>query len=186
VSQTPLNPLTDAGDFFVTFNAANVERFPELTARVKGFDAGARPASVAATSWLNSIDVTQPQESVTTLYFRDGELVGFYALASGQAELRQKDRKRLGLGRPTQPAVLLTWIAKSAHHDCDGEKLLKDAVYRALKAAEYVAATVLALDPFDEGTAELWQRKYGFLKASPPRPGVALPRLIVPLREPQS
>lgn len=182
MNDTPLNPLTDAGDFFVTLNAQNVARFPGLLETIQSFDAGNRyPAARAATEWLKAVDVTKRQESVTSLYFRDSALIGYYSLAMGYAELRQKQRNKLGLPLTTQPAALLTWIAKSAHHECDGAKLVADATYRALKATEYVAATVLALDPFDAATAKLWRDKHGFINSAKPGPGRALPRMIVPL-----
>lgn len=174
------NPLVGVGDFFVKLNAANARRFPGLQDAVKDFDAGELPAAQAAASWLKAIDVDGPQESVTTLHLLDGNLVGFYSLANGQAELQMKKRNELGLNRRTQPAVILTWIAKSARHDCDGTELVRDATYEALKVTEYSAATLLALDPFDEPTAAMWRRRYGFIDSAAPGPGRDLPRLVNP------
>jgi hypothetical protein len=119
------------------------------------------------------------------LCFTDGNLVGFYALASGQVELSQRQREKLAVGsRPTQPAVILTWIAKDARHQFDGIRLVKDAVYEALKASEHVAATCLALDPFDAATADFWRERYGFINSAGAGPGRDLPRLVIALRKP--
>jgi hypothetical protein len=79
--------------------------------------------------------------------------------------------------------VLLTWIAKSAVHPCDGLRMVRHAVRQARKAAEFSAATLLALDPFDEETADMWRREHGFIDGKPPREG-ALPRLVIPLKAP--
>lgn len=179
------NPLIDPGEFFVRLTADNARRFPGLLAAVQGFDAGELDAGRAATEWLHNVDVAAIQESVVHLCFTDGDLVGFYALASGQVELSQRQRTKLAVGgRPTQPAVILTWIAKDARHEFDGIRLVDDAVYEALKASEHVAATVLALDPFDAATADLWRERYGFINSAGSGPGRDLPRMVIPLRKP--
>lgn len=182
MSRSTLHPLHDAGKFSVRLNAANLERFEGLREAVAGFDAGDKPAAMAAVGWLQSIDVNAVQESVTHLCFVDGHLVGFYALASGQAVLTTKRRAEVGVRLRTQPAVILTWVAKSAQHQFDGSQLIEDAVFEALKAAEHVAATVLALDPFDAETAEMWRARYGFVDSAENGPGRDLPRLVIPLR----
>jgi hypothetical protein len=176
------NPLVDPGDFTVGLTRANCDRFPGLAERIATFDAGDRPSARAAVDWLQMIDVDGPQESVTTLFFLDGALVGFFALANAQVELTSGRRKKLDLHRATQPAVLVTWIAKSSRHAFDGTELVKEATYQALKAAEYSAATLLALDPFDEATAEMWRRNYGFFDTKLPRPGGDLKRLAIVLQ----
>jgi len=71
-------------------------------------------------------------------------------------------RERENLRRPTQPAVLLTWIAKSVHHDVDGRTLLDEVIGRARSSADVIAATVLALDPVDADTASMWKSRFGF------------------------
>lgn len=185
MSESIRNPLHDDGEYFVRLSTENVQRFPALLEAVATFNAGERPAAQAAVEWLRSVDLSAVQESVTHLCFVDGSLVGFYALASGQAVLTQKQRTNVGVTRRTQPAVILTWIAKSARHDWfDGVRLIQDAVYEALKTAEHVAATVLALDPFDAETAEMWRVHHGFVDSAESGPGRELPRLVIPLRPP--
>ena len=173
----------DPGEFFVRYTAENIEHFPGLVDAVRSFDAGARPSAINATAYLRGVDATKPVESLTRLYFIDGQLVGFYAMSNGEAVLNSRRLKKLGLQRPTQPAVLLTWIAKSAHHRCDGQVMLEHATGQARLAAEFSAATLLALDPFDEDTAAMWRERHGFLEAAPPREGRPK-RLIIPLRPP--
>jgi hypothetical protein len=125
-----LNPLTHPGDFFVRYVPENLERFPGLDEAVKAFHAGERPAARAAEAWLKAIDLSRPPESATRLYFVDGLLRGFYSLANGQVTIASRRRERLGLARKVQPAVILTWIAKSGVHPCDGAAMVEDAVFR--------------------------------------------------------
>lgn len=177
------NPLTDPGDFTVRYIPENVERFPGILDAVAGFDAGDRPAGRAATEFLRGIDVQAVEETATTLFFLDGALVGYFSLANGSAELKTRDRKRFALGRPTQPAALVTWLAKSAHHTFDGLELVKAAAYQALRGAEFSAVTLLALDPFDQATAEMWQDRHGFVASQTKLPrNEELRRLVLPLR----
>lgn len=54
----------------------------------------------------------------------------------------------------------MTWMAKSAHHDLDGGVLVTDAIGIALEIAKKASATVLALDPYDQPTSEMWKSRY--------------------------
>lgn len=171
---------------WVRWNDRARSEHPEFEAAIAGFDPGDRPAGQQAAAWL--VEHGLDGESQPYLAMVDGELVGFYALTTGEVELASGPRKQLGLIRPTQGAVLVTWIAKSAKHELDGGILLNDAIGIAQELAESVAATVIALDPFDEGTAEMWRKKFKMRNSRtrvPTREGEpTLKRMFLPLRDP--
>ena len=112
----------------------------------------------------------------------------FYALTAGQVELAGGQREKLGLAHPTQGAILITWSARSATHRLDGRLLVNDPIGIAQEASEGVAAAVLALDPFDGATAEIWRKRYKMRNSRTRLPAQegepALKRMYLPLREP--
>ncbi|MBA3509795.1 MAG: hypothetical protein H0T19_06850 [Thermoleophilaceae bacterium] len=170
------------GEVFVLWRPDRAEKYPELVEAVEAFDPGPRPAAEAAATWLRDDGLRDPPESVARLYVASGKLLGFYALANGDVELTSSHRKKADLQRPTQPAVVLTWIAKSTEHEVEGGLLVAHATGVAREAAEISAATVFALDPFDEETAEMWRLK-GFRNSRTPVPGEAgLKRMWIPLQ----
>jgi hypothetical protein len=142
----------------------------------------------AAAEWLR--DHGLDGESQPYLAMVQQELVGFYAITAGEVELASGPRKQLGLIRPTQGALIITWIAKSARHLLDGSILVNDAIGIAQEISASVAATVLALDPFDEATGEVWRKRFGMRNSrtrAPARDGEpALKRMFLPLRAPSS
>jgi len=154
---------------------------PEVVEAIERFDPGDGPAAVAAKAWLTTQALNDPLESATRLWVARTELLGFYALANGAVVLRSSHRKGLGVHYPTQPAVIVTWIAKSKTHDVDGSVLLDHAIGAALQVATISAATVLALDPFDEETAEMWRTRHGFRNSVESSPATGLRRLFLPL-----
>lgn len=159
---------------------------PEFEAAIAAFDAGPLPAGQEAATWLQEHGLDG--ESQTYLAIVDDELVGFYALTAGAVEISGNARKKLGVIHPTQGAILITWLAKSFRHDFDGALLLKDAIGIAQEIAEKVAATVIALDPFDLETAEMWRRRFGMrnslTKLRTPEGDPELKRMFLPLRDP--
>jgi hypothetical protein len=111
----------------------------------------------------------------------DGRVAGFYALASSQVALRQRDRRRLAfdLAVVQIPAALVTWIARDKRAAVEGRTLLLHAVATARRASALQATAVLAVDPFDEETDEMWRKAFGFRPSSEPG---TLKRLWLPLR----
>jgi hypothetical protein len=147
-----------AGEHWARWNAATAERYPRLTELIAAFDPGPLAASQAAAQWLREEGLAG--ESIAYLLIEDDQLLGFYALTAGQVELSSTHSKKLGVGRPTQGAILVTQLAKSAHHEVDGARLVEDAIGVAAEQAKHVAATVLAVDPFDEATAKMWRDRF--------------------------
>ena len=172
------------GENWVRWNPAAAERHPQLVDAIEQFDPGPRPAAQASAEWLREHGLTG--ESVPYLLVEDGELLGFYAVTAGEVQLNSRHRERLGLGHPTQGAVLVTQMAKSARHDVDGGRLLRDAIGVAAELAEQIGATVLAVDPFDHETADMWQRRFRLRPSQTVVPGHddpqdGLRRLYLPL-----
>ena len=56
-------------------------------------------------------------------------------------------------------------MAKAAHHDLNGGVPVTDAIGIALEIAEKASATVLALDPDDQPTSEMWKSRYAMLES---------------------
>jgi len=171
---------------WVLWNQPARDRHPEILEAIAGFDPGPREPAKAAASWLREHGLAGESQPYLALY--RAELVGFYALTAGQVELSTDARKTLQLGRATQGAYLVTWIAKSSRHDFDGGILLTDAIGTAQELAERASATVLALDPYDEETDRMWRTRFK-MRASrttlpAPEGGSPLKRLFLPLRQP--
>lgn len=100
--------IDGAEPVFVRWRPAVAEAMPRLRQAIDDFDPRERPSAVACVAWLRERALDIPAESATRLCVAAGRLLGFYASANGQAELSRPDRQDLRLGRPTQPAVLLS------------------------------------------------------------------------------
>lgn len=169
---------------FIRWTPTHAQEYPELAAQVATFDAGEREAAMHSTNWLRERSLLTPAESVARLLLDHGHILGFYALASGSAELTVSQRRALGESdRRTQPATILTQIAR-AHTapSGTGALLLQHALAVARRSAADIAATVLALDPHDPDTARMWITRYGFRKSADQSAGADQPRLWIGLR----
>ncbi len=154
--------LADSKPSWITLPSRGEELSSELRLALDDFDAGERAAAWAATAWLRTQAVTAHQTSRTRLLIAGGRVAGFYSLASAQVELSQRDRRRVGVVPIRVPAALIAWIAKDKRAEIDGKLLLLHAAATARLAAELQATAVLVVDPFDEETAAMWRKRYGF------------------------
>lgn len=178
--------LSEESILWFRWSTAVRSQYAWLDDAIADFDPGTRPAARVAARWLR--DHSLAGESQAYLAVVDRSIVGFYALTVGQVVLSSGHRRRLGYTHSTQGAVLITWLAKSARHQLDGGVLLADAIGIAIEVAHKASATVLALDPFDRETSEMWQRRYA-MRASRtelrmPEGAPPLRRLYLPLSEP--
>jgi hypothetical protein len=179
-------PVEEESILWVRWNPAARATYSWLGQAIADFDPGPLAAAQAAAKWLREDGLGD--ESQPYLAVADQAIAGFYALTVGQVILSGHHRKKLHLTFSTQGAVLLTWIAKSAQHEFDGGVLLTDAIGIALEVAEKASATVLALDPYDRATADMWKTRYAMresrteLGARDGEP--ALRRLYLPLSDP--
>ena len=154
--------LADSEPTWVTLPSRQNEVPNELRVALDAFDAGERPAALAAGSWLRTEALASHQTSRTRLLIADHRVAGFYSLASAQVELSQHDRRRVGVDPVHVPATLVTWIAKDKRAEIEGKLLLLHAAATARRAAELQATSVLVVDPFDEETAAMWRKRFGF------------------------
>jgi hypothetical protein len=173
------------GPVFLRWNSESAAVYPELVDEVAQFDAGQRDAAQQAVSWLRERSLLVPAESVARLLLDNGKLLGFYALASASTELTRSQRRSLGASeRRTQPATLLSQIARDIRAPAGtGGQLLQHAWAVARRGAGEIAATMLALDPYDSDTAEMWKKRYGFRESAAPGPGADELRLWIPLEQ---
>lgn len=171
--------LADAEPTWVTLPPVDANISALFRRALADFDAGAKPAAVAATHWLQQSALAQHQNSRTALYIGNGRIAGYYSLCNAQVELSQRQRKKLDLRTPigTLPASLVTWLAKDHRADFDGELLVMHAAATARKATMTQASVALVLDPYDDETAEMWRTRFGFRRSS----GSNADRLWVPL-----
>ncbi len=154
--------LADPQPTWITLPSIDEELPTDLRLALDEFDAGERAAAKAAGAWLQTEAVAAHQTSRTRLLIADRRVAGFYSLASAQVELSQRDRRRVGVAPVRVPAALITWIAKDKRAEIDGKLLLLHAAATARRAAELQATSVLVVDPFDEETAAMWRKRYGF------------------------
>lgn len=171
--------LADAEPTWVTLPPVDIDISEPFRRALDDFDAGPKPAAVAATHWLQQSAPAQHQNSRTALYIANGRIAAYYSLCNAQVELSQRQRKKLDLRTPigTLPASLVTWLAKDHRADFDGELLVMHAVATARKATMTQASVALVLDPYDDETAEIWKTRFGFRRSSGPNAD----RLWVPL-----
>jgi hypothetical protein len=151
---------------------AKARAVPELVQAVEAFQPlGDWEAGQAAARWLRERALSVPPESATYLLVRSGAVMGFFALAAGQVQLSRRDVGELGLARRTQPAVILTWMARAADSEPGaGKRMTTFAVGLARRATEYLGATLLGLDPFDQEVGQYWLGR-GFQESELPPPG---------------
>lgn len=180
----------DAEDVtWVRWNAAAAERYPAVVEAIEAFDPGPREAAQSAATWLREAGLAKESVPYLALVGDPWELVGFYALTMGHVELSSGHRKKLGFRYPVQGAVLITQLAKSAQHGFPGSVLVEDALGVAAELSEGVAATLVAVDPYDTETDAMWRNRFK-LRASRTELRVMgddgpLRRLYLPLRDPR-
>jgi hypothetical protein len=139
----------------------------ELMSAIERFDAGATTAADAAGEWTRTVALDASSARTWVLVASDSVLA-FCALASSSVRLTRRQRAEVGSVYRETPATLVAWAAKAADADVEGAVLLRHADAIAQTVTRLQATCVLALDPFDEDTAELWKVRYGFKPVAPP------------------
>jgi hypothetical protein len=145
-------------------------RVPELRAAVAGFEPVDIPAGKRNAKFLKEEALDNHPSTVTHLHLKDGKLEGFFALSSGTAKLIQSDaRPPVGQGdrelvlSPRQPVAHIAWIGRSRDSSVKGSELLALAAGIALEVVEAGQGQLaLSLDAFDEATADMWVKNFGF------------------------
>jgi GNAT superfamily N-acetyltransferase len=106
----------------------------------------------------------QNRSARTYVTTREGRVVGYYTLAAGS--VRREDtppRVVKGLGNYPVPLILLARLAVDQTEQGKGlgAALLKDALLRAVQAADIVGCRAVLVHAKDE-QAQAFYRKYGF------------------------
>ena len=123
--------------------------------------------------WVQKHAIKAEKHGTAVVYvsYCDGKPAGFYSLSPFSIQRAEVAGGWLKRNVPKQiPAILLGMLAVDKNYQGQGlgAQLLKDAVIRALSAAEIVGGRALLVEPVDEVAAAFYT-KYGFerLKGSP-------------------
>lgn len=141
------------------------EARPDIEAAVAKFQARQDlEAGRAATEWIRERAAGAHPGSVTYLLVADGAVQGYYSTSMSEVRLSSGDQRKLDEHHPRQGAVLITWLARAddAIIADVAKQLLLHVVGIAREHASAIGATVLALDPYDEATADMWRDRFGF------------------------
>lgn len=127
-------------------------------------DAGRRNAKFLKEESLDSYPTT-----VTHVLLKGGMIEGFFALSSGTAKLTQSDSRPVAPDDreislpPHQPVAHIAWIGKHKDARIGGSDLLAQAAGLAMEVVDCGQGQLaLSLDAFDEPTAKMWAKEFGF------------------------
>jgi hypothetical protein len=145
---------------------------PEVREAIAQFESLEHPGGQASADWLREHALDAHPACRTQVLLHRGVVQGYYSLTMGEVELRRAARKELAVVHPRQGAVLIVWLARAAEPSVErvADHLLLHATATARRGAAYVGGVVIALDPYDEATAEVWARR-GFRNSVTKRPG---------------
>jgi len=136
---------------------------------VREFDCGKQEL----TEWLRRYALQDQQAGSARVFVvhRGGRIVGYYALAAASVEPETApERVKRGLARHAIPVILLARLAVdlAEHRKGVGAALLKDALRRAVAAAEEIGARAILVHAKDE-EARAFYEKFDF-ESSPTDP----------------
>jgi hypothetical protein len=159
--------LADVGQVWIPWDPDSAFGDERLARAVSEFEPVATPAGRAAARWLKEDALANHGLTVTYLALVDLRVEGFYAMCAGEVELPTSQRRALGLSHPRQGVALVVWLARRQNGLLSGLELLAHASRRARLVSDIQGLAGLAVDPFDEDTAEVWRAPpYEFLKSN--------------------
>jgi hypothetical protein len=167
-------------------NAASAA-YEDIEQAIAEFESIDTPGGEAAARWLREDALRDHPSTITYVLLAGKRIEGYFAIASGSVTLTQRHRKGLARGQndyplsPTQGASLIAWVARHRDGDTPGRSIVLYALSIALKVARLQGTPVAVLDPFDDETATLWVKRYGFRRSR--TPGGNDVRLWVPLHQ---
>jgi hypothetical protein len=147
---------------WVHLTEEQVNADPALLKAVERFEPVPGPAGQRAAEWLKTSALAQSGHIATYVLIQGEQVLAFYSLGMGEVELRTQHRKALASPHPRLGAVLVLWLARAADADVRAEAILRHVVGIGQIAARHVGAAVIALDPFDAETEQLWRGRFGF------------------------
>ena len=136
-----------------------------------------------ATRWLREFAM-EDRGSVTRVLLDAGEVIAFYTLSSGQAEILDASRRDVLklLGGAEIGSSHINWIARAV--DAPPGAAAAAVLHAGSIAAELARQEgkgLLTLDPYDAATDAMW-REWGFEPTDTPSPtDPDLKRLYIPL-----
>lgn len=170
--ELPPREVLDLPLAYVRVDRRVLAALPEMGEAIRCFEPAPGPAGESVAAWLSERALNEPQEASVRARLSHGRVTGVYALCAAQAALSREDRAQLGgVHYRTQPAILLAQFARSIDSQGIGGEMLEHASWRAHLALEHVGATVLVVDPFDEGADAYWREHWGFRASEQPVPG---------------
>jgi predicted N-acetyltransferase YhbS len=136
----------------------------KLTANhgLSSFDCG-KPS---LNDWLKRFALTNQQSDSSRTYVihRAGEVVGYYATSAGSVQ-RDESPERIAKGLAKHPigVILLARLARDINEKGAGlgEILLRDALLRALAAADTIGARAVLVHALDDDGVKFY-KKFGF------------------------
>ncbi|HSZ14153.1 MAG TPA: hypothetical protein VK790_08965 [Solirubrobacteraceae bacterium] len=167
-------------------NAASAA-YSDIEQAIAAFESIDTDAGREAARWLREDALLDHPSTITYVLLHDGQIDGYFAIASGSVTLTQRHRKGLSPGQrdyllsPTQGASLIAWVARHRDSQTRGRGIVLYALFIALKVSRLQGTPVAVLDPFDDETAALWVERYGFRRSR--TPGGNDVRLWVPLHQ---
>ena len=168
----PPREILSASRAYVRVDQRVITALPELGEAIRSFEPVPGPAGESVVEWLGERALNEPQEATVRIRLSHGQVTGVYALCAAQVALGREERAQIGdVHYRTQPAILLAQFARSEDSPGTGEELLRQATHMALRGLEYIGATVLVVDPFDQDTAEMWRERFGFQDSEQAVPG---------------
>lgn len=165
---TFLGFLHDRGERWIQW-IPGMSATDEIREAARNFEPVDNSAGQAAASWLAEQASVNHPSTVTHLMVVNGRIEAFFALCSAQVKLSQRERRRALEGErehrllPVQPAALIAWLARDRRSEVSGVDILAQAAAAALEVIDVGQGQIaLALQAFDEDTAEFWRDRYGF------------------------
>lgn len=140
--------------------------YEDIARAIEGFQPVDRGAGSAAAEWLKKEAIGDYPATATWLFYENGRVEGFFAIRSGNFVSQERRRDRLPGRGILKPASDITWICKHAEAEIPGQILIMRAVSIAMKVAKLQGNVALVINPYDEATAALLQRKYSFLNTA--------------------
>lgn len=133
---------------------------------VSSFDCGKEPLN----DWLKRFALTNQQSDSARMYVihRIGRVVGYYSLTAGSVR-KEESSVRIAKGLANHPigVILLARLAvdKNEHGSGLGKRLLVDALWHCMEAADAIGARAILVHAIDD-EAVAFYKKFGF-EASP-------------------
>jgi hypothetical protein len=167
-------------------NAASAA-YEDIEQAIAEFESIDTDAGREAARWLREDALRDHPSTITYVLLSGKQIDGYFAIASGSVTLTQRHRRGLTPGQhdyllsPTQGASLIAWVARHRDGETRGRSIVLYALSVALRVARLQGTPVAVLDPFDDETATLWVKRYGFRRSR--TPGGNDVRLWVPLHK---